>query len=198
MGSCFEKASKGRKCASKNAEVAELNTELLAEETSPSTNAELIKKLLNEAKQKSPSKNAELNKELLDKEKKKSPSTTFGCAESNKELLAEGEANLYSTPEVAKSSKELFAEKEKSTFKEPITEELKNSLLDKTDMEIISPTAPNISHSTPKIRRKKKILPKSMAITRRSTSDNSSIMVRIYFSIILFHYNKYICSSLFR
>lgn len=64
--------------------------------------------------------------------------------------------------------KESLAVDEKSISKEPFAEKL----LDKTDVEIISPTAPNFSSSTPKIKRKKKMLPKGRAL-RQPTGENS-------------------------
>lgn len=87
---------------------------------------------------------------------------------------------VSNNPEVVKENTELQTAKEKSVSKELVAETFKEKLADKTDAEIISPTAPNFSCSTPKVRRKKKILPRTKP-TRQSTGEGSSIQVYVYF-----------------
>lgn len=82
--------------------------------------------------------------------------------------------------EVTKENTEVQTAKQKFVSKESVADVYKEKLLDKTDAEIISPTAPNFSCSTPKVRRKKKILPKSKP-TRQSTGEGSSIQVYVLF-----------------
>lgn len=82
--------------------------------------------------------------------------------------------------EVTKENTEVQTAKQKFVSKESVADVYKEKLLDKTDAEIISPTAPNFSCSTPKVRRKKKILPKSKP-TRHSTGEGSSIQVYVLF-----------------
>ena len=83
-------------------------------------------------------------------------------------------------PEIMEENMEIQTVKENLVPKESATETFKEKLLDKADAEIISPTAPNFSCSTPKVRRKKKILPKSKP-TRQSTGEGSGIQVYICF-----------------